>query len=86
MIAIPDLVNAGFELLASVALLGHCWRLWRAASAAAVSLPSTVFFASWGFWNLFYYPSMGQWWSFMAGIAVMLVNILWIGLQVRYRV
>lgn len=80
-----DLINGLFELLASVAILNHCRAVVQARAVAGVSLVSTVFFTSWGVWNLHYYPALGQWFSFGGGIAVVLANLTWIALMVRFR-
>ncbi len=84
MINIPDVINSSFELLGTFAILGHVHRLWKDKNVAGVSLWATVFFASWGFWNLYYYPHLGQWWSFWGGIGIVLANIIWISGMVYY--
>jgi hypothetical protein len=45
--------------------------------------PTSLFFTSWGVWNLYYYPSLGQWLSFAAGIALCLGNIAWVSQAIR---
>lgn len=81
----PDLTNAGFELCAGFAVLNHCRVLWRARRVEGVSATSTAFFVLWGFWNLYYYPSLGQVASFAAGILIVVANVLWLALMLRYR-
>lgn len=44
-----------------------------------------AFFWSWGIWNLFFYPSLGQWYSFVGGIALVAGNTVWVALALRYR-
>jgi hypothetical protein len=75
---VPDLVNGGFEALASLFILNHCRAIWRSRQAHGISLLSTVFFAAWGLWNIWYYPHLGQLFSFYAGIAVVCANFFWI--------
>lgn len=84
MFNLPDFINGSFELLGTFAILGHVRQLWKDKNVAGVSIPATVFFASWGFWNLYYYPHLGQWWSFAGGIGIVLANILWISGMVYY--
>ena len=79
----PDLTNGLFELLGAAAIMGHVVRVFKDKKVAGVSIWSTVFFAAWGFWNLYYYyyyyyPHLGQWASFAGGIAIVLGNCLWI--------
>lgn len=44
----------------------------------------TAFFAIWGGWNLYYYPSLGQWASFMGGVVIVTTNIIWLLLALHY--
>ncbi|KKL71436.1 hypothetical protein LCGC14_2094960, partial [marine sediment metagenome] len=46
--------------------------------------PSFVFFTAWGYWNMFYYPHLGQWFSFFGGFAIVFVNTVWIVLAITY--
>lgn len=80
-----DLVNASFEAFGAVAILRHCYVLYQAKRFEGVSLASTGFFWAWGIWNVYYYPHLGQWFSFVAGVAIMLSNFLWLGLMLHYR-
>lgn len=82
---IPDAINGCFEILGSFFILNHCRVLLKQKKVSGVSVVSTVYFSAWGFWNLYYYPSLDQWMSFTGGIAIMLSNVLWIGLMLWYR-
>ena len=82
---IADVINGAFELLGGLMILNHCRAVWRDKAVAGVSIVSTVFFAAWGLWNLYYYPSLDQWWSFAGGLAIVCANALWIALLLRYR-
>ncbi len=53
-------------------------RLWIDKLVRGVSLVPIAFFASWGFWNLYFYPSMDAWWSFLAGLFMVLANAAWL--------
>lgn len=80
-----DNVNGMYELLAGLFILNHCRSVIKDKSVKGVSIVSTIFFATWGMWNLYYYPSLGQWWSFFGGISVVAANITWIFLMFKYR-
>lgn len=80
-----DLINGAFEALAAVSILNHCRVLYKQKEVSGVSLLSTTFFFTWGIWNIYYYPSIGQTFSYLAGISVAVANALWIGLMVKYR-
>ena len=80
----PDLVNGSFELMASGAILVSCYKLHKDKRVGGISLVTTSFMASWGVWNLYYYPSLGQWLSFVGGVGVVLANTLWSGMLIYY--
>ena len=80
-----DYINATFELLAGGFVLVHCRRVMKDKQVKGVSIVATSFFALWGFWNLYYYPSLGQWWSLWGGLSVVTANCVRVALMVRYR-
>lgn len=83
--SIPDLINGLFEVFGSVAVTFSCLRLLKDKQVKGLSLVTTVFFTSWGFWNLFYYPHMGQTLSTIAAGAVCAANTWWCILILKYR-
>lgn len=82
---IPDLINGLFEAAGGFFVLNHCRVLSKDKKVKGVSILSTVFFTSWGVWNLYYYPHLGQWLSFVGGLFIVLANSLWIGLMLKYK-
>lgn len=74
----PDFINGAFELCATFFILNHARAVWKTRQADGVSIISTIFFACWGCWNVWYYPHLGQMLSFYAGIAVLCANFFWI--------
>lgn len=83
--SIPDILNGSFETLGGAFLLLNCRRVWKDKSVKGVSILATSFFAGWGLWNLYYYPSLHQWFSFWGGCATVSANLLWIVLMVAHR-
>ncbi len=84
--AVQDLVNGlVFELLGSVFLWMNVRKLWHDRELKGVYWYSTAFWSLWGCWNLYYYPSLGQWWSFLGGLSVFAANTCWLVLALRYR-
>jgi uncharacterized membrane protein YfcA len=79
-----DNINGIYEFLGGFFILLHCIRLRKHKKVRGVSIVSVTFFASWGVWNLYYYPSLGQWCSFAGGLGIVLANALWIGLMIHY--
>jgi uncharacterized membrane protein YfcA len=82
----PDLINGLFEFIGGLSVLNNCRILFRDKQVKGVSIFSTVFFTSWGFFNLWYYPSLDQWMSFAGGLIICVANALWIFLAAHYRI
>jgi len=82
---VADIINALFELFGGIFILNHCLVAYKDKAVAGVSIISVIFFSAWGYWNLFYYPHLGQWWSFYGGVFIVLANTLWVGLLLKYR-
>lgn len=81
----PDLINGLFEIFGAFAVLDHCRVLRGTQSWSGISLKATAFFFTWGLWNLFYYPHLDQWWSFLAGALLALANSYWLFLLWKYK-
>ena len=84
MTTIPDAINGGFEVFAGAFVLLSCFKCWKNKSAKGVSWVTVGFFALWGCWNLYFYPHLGQWLSFVGGISVFMANCLWVILLLKY--
>lgn len=80
-----DLINGLFEALGAIFTWRNAWALYREREIRGVYWPATFFFTAWGFWNLAYYPSLGQWASFAGGVALVAGNIVWCVLALRTR-
>ena len=79
-----DVINGGFEAFASVMILLNCVKTYQDKKVRGISLCSIVFFTIWGLWNVYFYPANGLKWSFIAGIAVVIVNIIWVAMLIYY--
>lgn len=79
----PDIINGLFEFFGAVVIMLNVRALYRDKVVKGVHWGVTGFFAAWGLWNLFYYPSLDQWFSFAGGCAIVTVNLIWLG-QVWY--
>lgn len=80
----PDFVNGLFEFMGASMNLMNVRRLWIDKKVAGVAVLPSVFFTSWGLWNLYYYPALDQWWSFAGGLAIVAVNAVWVSLALYY--
>jgi len=81
--SVPDIINGSFELCAGLFLCLNIRRLFKDKQVRGVHWVSVGFFALWGYWNLYYYPFLGQWISFLGGIMVVTANTAWL-IQIIY--
>jgi hypothetical protein len=80
-----DAINGLFELVGSVFLWMHVRKLAADKSVRGVDWRSVAFFWAWGIWNLYYYPSLDQWWSLCGGVSIAIANGAWVIMLVYYR-
>jgi hypothetical protein len=80
----PDMINACFEGLGSIMIWDHVRKAYKDKKVGSVSIPATLFFFSWGVWNCVYYPWISQLYSFYAGIALALGNLVWVVQLIYY--
>jgi hypothetical protein len=80
----PDKINGLYEFLGACFISMNVWRVYKDKKVSGVALTPTFFFTSWGFWNLYYYPSLDQWWSFSGGLFIVIMNMTWLGMAVYY--
>lgn len=80
-----DLINGLFELAGGLLLIKNVICLRRDKVVRGVSWIPVSFFTTWGAWNLYYYPWLGQWFSFAGGLLIVIVNCIWLSLVIRYQ-
>ena len=80
----PDIINGLFEFVGSVALWRNVAQLYRDKHVAGVHWTATGFFMVWGYWNLYYYPQLDQWWSFAGGVSIVTANTVWLVQMLYY--
>jgi hypothetical protein len=80
----PDLINGLFEALGSVMLWRNVLALYKDKQIKGVRIASTAFFMAWGYWNMYYYPSLGQWLSFLGGVSITTANTVWVIQMIFY--
>lgn len=79
------MINGLLEFTGSFFILGHCWAMYNAKDSRAVSLLATLFFFTWGLWNVWFFPAHGLYWSFRGGLFMAAANIAWAWLIIYYR-
>lgn len=81
----PDIVNGLYELIGGFMIFLSVAKLHQDKQVRGVSFWPVLFFASWGFWNLFFYPNLDQWFSFAGGCVIVVANVIWLGQMWYYR-
>ncbi len=81
----PDAVNGLFELLGSFFILASVFKLAKDKKVLGVHWVHVAFFSAWGFWSLYYYPSLDQWVSFFGGLGLVATNTFYLGQILYYR-
>ena len=79
-----DIVNGSYELLGAPFIFTSVIKLAKDKKVHGISWLHAAFFATWGYWNLYYYPHLDQWFSFIGGIAIVIVNTFWMGQLLYY--
>lgn len=80
-----DTLNGVFEIGGALLTLGNVRRVRRDKKVRGVDWRVMGFFAAWSWWNLFYYPSLGQWVSAIGAVIMVVTNTLWVLLAWKYR-
>jgi len=80
-----DLINGSFELFGAYLTWANVYKLLKDKEVKGVYWMIWVFYSAWGMWNLYYYPSLDQWASFYAGIIMVIGNICWVVLAIKYK-
>lgn len=80
-----DQINSLFELIGSVFLILNIKRIKKDKQVRGVSYVPIAFYTLWGLWNLYYYPSLEQWYSVSAGALLTTINVWWLSLYYKYR-
>jgi len=81
----PDHINGTFEFGGALVTWVNIRAIWRAKRYVGVSLLPWAFFTMWGWWNLYYYPHLEQFWSFVGGAALVASNTIFSALMFKYK-
>lgn len=80
----PDLINGLLESIGAVLISLDVRRIHIDREVKGIYWPSRIFFLAWGCWNLYFYPYYDHFWSFVGGIFMTLVNVMWLASVVYY--
>lgn len=78
-----DIINALFEMAGAFFVCFNVAAMYRDKTLKGASVLPCLFFTSWGVWNLFFYPSLDQYWSGVAAVFLTAANAVWL-VQVWY--
>lgn len=78
MMGLIQVTSAGFL---GVSVL----QLFRKKYVSGVSAVTVSFWVAWGLWDLYYFPSLHQWWAFGGGVVVTMMNALYVSLILLYN-
>ncbi len=79
-----DILNGCYNFLGAPFVILSIIKLYRDKKVRGVSLMHVAFFSSWGYWNLYYYPHLNQWASFIGGLFLVLTNTFWLIQMIYY--
>ncbi len=82
---LSDITMGLIQVISAGFLSKSVWMLYQAKIVRGVSAVTVAFWVAWGLWDLYYFPSLNQWWAFSGGVIVTLMNALYVGLIVRYN-
>ena len=80
-----DVINGLFEMLGAWAGWMNVYKLSVDKAVRGLYWPLSLFYTGWGLWNLYYYPSLGQPWSFFGALCMVSANIAWVCMAYKYR-
>ena len=80
-----DFINGLFEAVGAYIAWRNAYQLYADKIVRGIYTPAFAFWAAWGMWNVYYYPSLEQWWSFSWGCILTAGNISWVILFLRYK-
>ncbi len=75
----PDHTQAFWEAGSAVLQLLNVRAIRKSKSIAGVHWIPTAFFAGWGIYNLWFYVALHLPWAWWAGMAITVVNLIWLG-------
>jgi len=81
----PDIINGIFEFGIAIPLAKSVLMLRADREVKGFYWPVIAWTTSWGVWNVYYYPHLDQWFSFVGGLIVVSVNVTWLAHVAYYK-
>lgn len=80
-----DMVNGSYEFVGGFMCWLNYFKIRKDKCVRGVHWGVSMFFATWGIWNIIYYPSLGQWVSTAGAVFLAAGNWAWVILAIKYR-
>lgn len=80
-----DAINGSFELIGAIIQFINVRQIIKDKAVKGVHWLPVLFFSTWGYFNLIYYPNLNQWFSFGGSIMMTLATTMWVILLIKYR-
>lgn len=80
-----DVINGLFESFGAIMIVLNILAIIRDQELKGVHWGPTIFFTAWSFFNLWFYPANGLWFSFLGACSIVVTNAIWLGLVLYYR-
>jgi len=81
----PDIINGLFELFSACIAGLNVKTLLRDKVVHGFNPLTLVPFTLWGYWNLYYYIHLDQWWSWWGSLGMVFVNTTYLCLCWYYK-
>jgi len=79
-----DIINGGFEFLGFLFTIPSILNLYKHKEVKGVSWFTLSFFTFWSCWNVYFYTANKLSFSFIGGLFLLIVNIIWFLMVLYY--
>lgn len=80
-----DSITSFFQVGAILFLLMNIRKLLKDGESKGVSIWMIVYFTAWGYWGIYMFWTLGQFWSMIANTGVALAHTLWLYFAIKLR-
>ena len=81
-----DIINSVLIMTAGAFISASVVKLYKDKVVRGVSPIHVGFFTMYGFWHVFFFSSLNQWWSVAGGIVAITMNSIWFIMLIYYTV
>ena len=73
-----DIINSLFEVVCGFFAWQNVYQLYKDKEIKGVHWLPGLFFSLWGWWSLYYYNTLNQFFSFVGAINLTAANTIWL--------